>query len=477
MPTFSNTGSTSGAKYDLATNTSRIHYLLPASNVKAPLCAAAASALANRYPSPVVVGYKGEGEFDAHAAHIAKLRVIARYLHQFKDEASAHDLVLVVDGFDVLAQAPAEHMIEQYFRVMAEKDQLLADRFGISVQEAHAHGLRQTLLWGTDKGCFPSRRDEPQCWLIPDSNLGRYVMGPKTGRDHQNDLPFSDSKYLNSGTVMGPLGDLRLLIDDVLSFINTTWTEDNQYRNSDQLYISKTYARQEYSRLMDLTDGKYQGPEGHKMPDLSQYNPENHEFHITVDFDATFTMTQCHNERFIHKLKYDGIANKAHVGDDHMEEGETFLPYDIGMPSSLYMGLERLRNAYSGKKPEEQGEDARHWIRSLHLGTNIATRKQYAFYHNTCNKSDFVKRFRESWFWPDIKPLLRAAVKAIQADEPINERPLDGRMWKPIQQYPKAGPGDEYGGIYTDFPGEEYVPFSEFCKESLGEVLEEPKKD
>lgn len=479
MPTFKNEKDNSNPVVQVqhpavTLNTSRVHYLLPATNVKAPLCAAAASALANRYPAPVVVGYKGEGEFDAHAAHIAKLRVVSRYLHQFKEPGDEHDLVLVMDGFDVLAQAPAEHMIEQYFKIIESKDQQLADRFGITVEEAHSHGLRQTLLWGTDKGCFPSRRDEPQCWLIPDSNLDRYIFGPKTNRDDGRDLPFTDSKFLNSGTVMGPLGDLRLLLDDVIQFINATWSEDNHYRNSDQLYISKTYARQEYYRMMDLTGGSYKHPVGLKMPDLSVYDPPAHEFHITVDFDATFTMTQCHNERFIQKLAYNEIGNKAHIADDHMEEGELFHPYDIQMPSSLYMGLARLRNAFSGKSADAQAADARKWIQNLHLGTNIATKKQYAFYHNTCSKKDFVKRYQESWFYPDIKPLLRASANAARKDQPINDRPIDGRMWKVAKAYPEPKEGekaDQYGGIFTDFKGEEYTSFSDFCKESISEIL------
>lgn len=484
MPTFQNDNSPPPVvQYPITTNVSKVHYLLPASNVKAPLCAAAASAMANRYPAPVVVGYKGEGEFDAHAAHIAKLRVVSRYLHQFKEQGDEHDIVLVMDGFDVLAQAPAEHMIEQYFRVIADKDQKLADRFGISVEEAHARGIRQTLLWGTDKGCFPSRRDEPQCWMIPDSDLDRYLFGPKTMRDGGKDLPFTDSKFLNSGTVMGPLGDLRLLLDDVLSFINATWAEDNQYRNSDQLYISKTYARQEYYRLMDLTSGQYKGPDGLRMPDLSKYDPPQHEFHVTVDFDATFTMTQCHNERFIRKLSYNGIGNKAHIADDWMEEGDLFRPYDIQLPSSLFLGLERLRNAFSGKEPQDRAADARKWIQNLHLGTNVATKKQYAFYHNTCSKKDFVKRYQESWFYPDIRPLLRAGASAIRAGEYINERPIDGRMWKAVTSYPvpetegedggavDGASVDEYGGIFTDFAGEEFVPFSEFCQESISEII------
>lgn len=450
-----------------ASKTSKVHYLLPASNVKAPLCAAAASALINRYPIPTIVGYKGEGEYDAHKAHIAKLRVISRYLHQFKKEEE-DDLVLIVDGFDVLAQAPAEHMIEQYFKLMQQADQKLADSYSITVDEAHNRGLRQTILWGTDKGCFPMRMDEPQCWLIPNSDLPRYVFGPQTGR---GDLPFSDSKFLNSGTVIGPLGDLRDLMDGVLQFIGDTWDKDDKYHNSDQLYISKTYARQEYHRLLNRTDGQFSDPEGRKLPDEKKYTSRRTEYHITVDFDSTFTQTQCHNEPFIHKLHYDKLENQALVEMDLFEEGKTFRSYNVRLPSSFYLSMLRLWNEIPEDDIDKSELSAQEWFRTLRIGTNVATKKQYAFYHNTCSKEHFVDRHRDCWYFNYIKPLLRTAIKAHKANENINSRPIDGRNWKPAQEYPEDSTNDEFGGVFTDHETEEFIPYSEFCKDSLSEVL------
>ena len=59
-------------------------------------------------------------------------------------------------------------------------NQRVADRHGLSLQEARDKGLYQTLLWGTDKGCFPGPRSEPQCWLIPDAPSPHNVWGPRT---------------------------------------------------------------------------------------------------------------------------------------------------------------------------------------------------------------------------------------------------------------------------------------------------------
>lgn len=102
------------------------------------------SALANRYSIPTILGYRGETFLDAQKAHIAKLRAIKEYLH--KAGGASDDLVIIVDGFDVLAQLPSESMIQRYFTLMAEADQRLADQRGIDVKELHRAGLRQTLL-------------------------------------------------------------------------------------------------------------------------------------------------------------------------------------------------------------------------------------------------------------------------------------------------------------------------------------------
>ncbi|CEI67926.1 hypothetical protein FVEN_g12906 [Fusarium venenatum] len=120
----------------LPAKTSRLHYLIPASEPSLNLCANIISVLANRYPIPSILGYKGKNEFDAKVAHIAKLHSIRRYLN---GPAGKHsdDLAIIADGHDVLAQLPAEVLIERYFEIMKRHDRVLADQFGLSVAQAH----------------------------------------------------------------------------------------------------------------------------------------------------------------------------------------------------------------------------------------------------------------------------------------------------------------------------------------------------
>ncbi|RKK82454.1 hypothetical protein BFJ71_g15234 [Fusarium oxysporum] len=113
--------------------------------IKPPVCAVVASALVNRYPIPTIIGYKGEGKYNAKKAHISKLHAIKRYLYG-PVGTEKDNLVIIVDVFDVLAQIPIEIVIERYFDLRAKADRRLADQHGITVEEVHSRSLHHTLL-------------------------------------------------------------------------------------------------------------------------------------------------------------------------------------------------------------------------------------------------------------------------------------------------------------------------------------------
>ncbi|KAI5456014.1 hypothetical protein BGZ63DRAFT_409401 [Mariannaea sp. PMI_226] len=455
---------------------SKLHYLIPTTKLTAAVCASAASALLNRYSIPVLVGYKGEGEYDAKAAHIAKLRSVSRYLHN-GTSLQDDDLVIVVDGFDVVAQNPAEATISMYFELMAVANQRVADKHGLSLSEARKKGLYETILWGTDKGCFPGPGTEPQCWLIPDSPSPHNVWGPQT---NNGGLPFSPSKYLNSGTVIGPVGDLRRFIDKTLELITETWNPEYRYRNSDQHYVSKMYARQEYHRNLPLLAPGQEYPrkgDDYQLPKDRVDENDQTEFHVTVDFESAFTQTQCHNDIFMHKIKYDRWDNSALMAKDVMNEGEHFQAFKIPLPASFLKSWLHFFDAFD--QDSKPAESAKTWFRSLALGTNIATHRIFAFYHNTCSKKKFVKRFQSFWYFPYLDPLLKHAAKQNLARKPISSEPIDDRWWFDALQLPTQDPnlGDEgpnpdgYGGLFTDLDTESYLSFKAACGEFYGEIF------
>ncbi|KAH7139630.1 hypothetical protein B0J13DRAFT_504877, partial [Dactylonectria estremocensis] len=448
-----------------AVRSSRLHYLIPASQATLPFCASVVSSLVTRYSIPTMIGYKGKGEFDAKAAHIAKLRVLKRYLHGPAGE-NEDDLVMVMDGYDVLSQLPADVMIERYFDLMASADQRLADRYGITVEEAHERDLRQTILWGADKGCFPPLLDDPQCWAVPESHLAHNVWGSKTGDG--TGVHYTDPIFLNSGTVIGPLGDLRRFIDKVLQKIESEWTKDFKYRNSDQYWCSKVYVRQEVERTKNITGGFFPGVSGNrKLPTPKNGTADRTEFHVGVDAESSFAMTQCWNDQWMRRYKYENPDNTVTVKEDVFDSQARFHEYRLQLPNTIFQSLRKIHGSLLDDRPSVNASE---WVRTLGLHTNVATKVIFAFYHNTCSKKHFVDKFKTYWYWPLVKPLLKAAMRASLAEEPISDKLIDGRMWYPANTVPlnaSLSLAEELGGVFTDFKNESerFIPFSQLCGE------------
>ncbi|KAF5676198.1 hypothetical protein FHETE_2325 [Fusarium heterosporum] len=334
--------SSSLSSYHGSPKISRLHYLIPSSTINDAVCAGIVSALVNQYPIPTLIGYKGENEFNA-ADHLAKLRVMNRYFNDLK--AQDDDLVIIVDSFDVLAQLPAEVMIERYFEISRKSEQRLADQRGLTIEQLHELGIRQTIMYGAGKMCFVGSPNEPMCPLMPSSNSPRLKFGVKTENE---DVRFLDSRYLNSGTIMGPVGDIRKFVRAVLDLVRAddakldpNDTDGIRIHHMDQWFTAQLYVRQEYHRAIDMNDGEYPADLTNltSLPKPRRGPEDVTEYHVFVDFDSAFAQTQCRNELEIQFLKYKNHDLTASINGDFLQQGSAFRPYSIQMPSNVYQTL------------------------------------------------------------------------------------------------------------------------------------------
>lgn len=453
-----------------------MHYLLPATDSNELFCIVVTSLLLNRYPVPYIVGWRGEGKFDAKAAHVAKLRSIQRYLTTLPHGGHDDDLVMVGDGHDVMAQLPVEVMVERYFQLMADADVRLADRFGISVEEAHQRGLRQTLLWGADKMCWPALYEELQCTraVIPPSTLPRGGLGPKTDN---GDHTYAHPLFLNSGSVIGPLGDMRDFFDAAVAEMESTYDPEFKYKDSDQIYIARLFGRQEASRAERIA-AEEAVPRGNGTKSAPEFEEEDNkknvtEHHITLDYESAFVQTGCYSHGWMRKLHYNSSDHTATMAEDRLSQGKNFKPYPIQMPANVYQSLVRIfHSLFRGQK--QPSMSAREWVGSLALDTNIVSKHIFNFYHATCSKRDLAADFTKYWFYPFVKPLLRAAFRETRTGQPMAEKLIDGRRWVYQKSYPEKGGvrEDQLGGVFTDFGhDDEFIPYTTLCKEHL-DILE-----
>ncbi|KAM5347617.1 hypothetical protein ACJ41O_007441 [Fusarium nematophilum] len=440
--------------------TSQLHYVMPATSENDLFCAVLASVLVNRYPVPYIIGWRGEGKFNATAAHTAKLHSMKRYLDTLPHGGEPDDLVIFGDGHDVMAQLPAEVIIERYFQVAAEADRRLADRFGISVAELHDRGLRQTLFWGADKMCWPPLSKEPQCADIPLSHLPRHKFGPKSGNGN---TVYSDARFFNSGSVIGRLDDLREFINAGIAEVEETYDPEFKYRLSDQIYLARLFARQEISRAEQIKDRATPNIREALASPTPEVTKNVTEYHVAIDYESAFVQTGCYSHTWMHKLNYNNSDNTATMTKDLFDQGKNFRPYPIQMPANVYQSLVRIFDSLP-----ERSTSARDWIGRLKLDTNVVSKSIFGFYHATCSKRELIKDFKSYWFHPLIEPLLKASFRETQAGAPITEKLIDGRRWEYKTSYPDVGVlEDQLGGVYTDFQNETFIPYATLCGEHL----------
>lgn len=459
---------------------------------------------------------------DAAETHLAKLRTIQKYLQALPAEDD-DDLVLIIDGYDIMLQLPVEIMIERYFTIRQDADARLADRFNMTVSELHKKGMRNTIFWGADKLCWPIEWAAPRCWVVPSSHLGDHAFGPNQG---DGSMSTNDPKWLNSGTVLAPVGDLRTYINITMAEIARTYDPEFENKESDQFYLANVWARQEYQRAKKL-QALHETPErakwlagddDHKVPDPETIPGEQTEFHVAIEYESSLFQTKSGYESFIGYMKFDQPGYTARMEKDMFDAGASFVPYSISMPAAVYAALVKVyeaavqpsgasvRSSSARSALPHRGRRGTHtdaaddvgleksttttttattstsnlnsrsrlsateWIQSVNLGVNFITRHIYALWHCTGGKEFIDEEYRWLWFYPFAASLLRANALASRAAEVLTPSPLDGREWIPRHFYPaddlqKPLPGSEYGGAFTDFEEEEFLSFGQLCGE------------
>ncbi|PTB65963.1 hypothetical protein BBK36DRAFT_1169643 [Trichoderma citrinoviride] len=424
-------------------STSRLHYLIPASQPNLQLCFNLVSSAVNRYPVPILLGWHGVDEFDAARTHLAKLRAMQRYLDSLPPEED-DDLAIIVDGYDVLIQLPPEIMVERYFQLVERADAHLAQRLRVSVRELHQSGLRQTIFMGPDKICWPTDYRAPRCWAAPESPFPPAAWGVDKG---YGEVFHSDPRWLNSGSIMGPIGDLRKYIAATMDEIQTTYDPIYEFRESDQYYLSNVWGRQEYwrSKMMNI---RVPAPPNGFVP-LKNTPFQQTEYHVAIEYESALFQTKAWYEPYFGYLQFNEPNLTAKLAADIRGEGSAFEPPTIQMPD----------NAHPGSTSAD-------WLGAVRLGVNFVTHHIYGVWHCTGSKQFIQLEYPTMWFYPFAKSLLRAAVRASRAGEPLARNLVDGRRWVPKKGYPAAAEDvvdAGYGGVWTDLD-DEFVPWEDVCQ-------------
>ena len=479
-----NTPQTNLIKTVAKPKTAAFHLLIPASNPHLQLCRLIVSSLTMGYPVPILNGYHLTGELDAAVSHLAKVRNIMRYLDDLPPSAD-DDLMLIVDGYDVVMTLPVDIMIKRYFEVVNDGNAKLEERFGEGstrdVPGGRGDQPRQTILFGADKICWPVDWRRPACWAVPsDTGIPLGAFGHEDGNMWHN-----QPRWLNSGTIMGPVGDMRLMIAGTLERIRVGYDEHYQFRESDQKYMSDVWADQEYMRSVRELKHKGQvpveggepvpagGPKDRVMPVLAPR--QRTEYHIAMEYESALFQTRAGNDQFTGMPTFSGPGYTTLV-QNNFNRRPSFLPYEIRLPTDVVSSITRMFKSIADLQelPNQPAEMIRH----LHLGTNLVTKRVYALFHCTGDKNYLNEYWPSVWFFPYARALLRSAIRDATKGRPLSEELIDGRIWTMAHTYPASTPrGDDVGveaaGAWADV-SDGWLSWGELCASHEGAIFGGP---
>lgn len=517
------------------------HFLIPATNSNKNLCRLLLSAVATRFPTPIFINWGQPHDEDPYKVHMKKVKVshwtsaavesdhgpscaesqisphslqmrrkrtslqthvtrlltlhkgILDYLDLIIDGTTSnntittqHDLVLILDGFDIWLQIPPDVMIQRYYYIIDAANERLKDSLGPGgVKLMRKHGLYQSVLFGPDKICWPEDATRTACWAVPESHLPRWAFGPET--DSQKFRFHNRPRWLNSGTILGPAEDVRAVFRATYERIQTMYTID-----SDQFYFADIWGIQEYNRrnlsgnLPEFLaqrvwahDG-YEG-DGHfeevtlQVPEVDEGRKE---YHITIDYASELFQTNAYYDKYITWGRFDGtpvppsqstknnLDAKALTGrkllrdapldpadPPHKSRGRRLLPEDINATQSPFDHLAAGNEA--GDIP-----DHLRW-HDLLLGRNKASGAVWGLIHFTPPKYWLDLWWFRMWYAPYAESIIRSA-KAITADTPYTTT-RDNRTWFPYIAENSAGltAGMKAGGGFADTG--EWMEWGQLC--------------
>lgn len=464
---------------DLKASDAHLHLLIPATSSNQYLCQLLLSAAVLNYPIPTLINWDAKEDNNAFVQHIAKVSKILQYLKSFP-QGKEKDLVLIVDGYDVWFQLRSDVLIKRYFAINNAANKRISKTLG---NVAENKDIKQTVIFGPDKLCWPSGKDggRAACWAPPQSTLPKDAFGPINDTDIVtaiSDPVHSRPRWLNSGTVMGTLGDVRAVFEATLDFVQKNHTSD-----SDQWYLANLFAEQEYSRTLLQQDPSFNAPAMPEIPVIEK--GQKTEYHIGLDYESQLFQTVGYYQKFISWLWYDAAKGKGQQLSQSFTNSHGFeLPEDI-LASPPPFSVESKSHWETTVVGDEEIREAatrlpldRKW-KDLPLATNVVTKHVFTVLHFTFVKELRDEWWRRMWYYQQGKEMLLASAR--QPKAPTIDKPVQGQTWwnaeashlADSEQVLKSTQGQK-GGAWSDKG--KWVPWDDACLAYEGLIFPPKKK-
>ena len=431
--------------------TSTFHVLVTATGTNKYLCQFLLSSILLNYPTPVLLNWDASEQFNTAEYHVAKLEAVKNHLDSFPSTAD-DDIVMILDGHDVWLQLPADVVLRRYFAAVKVLDKRAKTK-------SHT-----TVLFTADKACWPTvDREYIGCWAAPESTLPLWTFGP------YNDTSVDDAlqayaharpRWLNTGIIIGPVGDLRSLYGEASSMM-----QQDEIASKDVVYFSQIFGLQEYSRLR-ASEGDNMPLEGVAAPDIDPRTIPD--FHIGLDYSNSIFQPVGYNDQYMTWWQYDG-SKEGHIPKEARQTSKQVfqLTPDVVKARRPFEAMHSLKmSAYNEKYQEilrQTGHPNFKMWQHLPLATNVVTRQVFALMHFTFEKDYQNIWWEKMWFYPYARDLLRAS--ATSDPKSLYHRKIAHRTWQnaqtPVTPYQLGANQERRDGAWTQ--AGEWKSFHAIC--------------
>lgn len=481
-----------------------MHFLIPASKEDPNLCKVLLSAAVLGYPSPAIINWGRTFDTDGlveGGSHLAKIAGVHEYVNGL---GSSHDedLVLMVDGYDIWMQLRPQTLIDRFFEINRKANARID--FELGRELAEKHGVRQEIIFGCQKRCWPWKPSDPPCYAVPNSTLPKDIYGPGTDtlpdwlEDTQNvnvpGNPFgmTRQRFLNSGGAIGTVRAFRKLFGQALALAET---EGNF--GSDQYIFSHIFGDQEVwrealrrdglessqskssRRLWAGSDKPPKGFHGHFIPDhIAEVRKKaagredgDYEFGIGVDYESQLVLNTVFAEEDTEWLTFSDKAQLLNAHAQHSvnpDYSPAELPKDILSSLPPYWTFSH--------ESQLEGWRTRKW-EDVPLLTNVYTGIPPAVIHHNAHR-DGLKSRRESWwpqthYFPKARTLLDAYIYAPVIGFAVSGyNATEAREWWPYEMW-KGGARNGISPLASI--GDGWIRFDDICRSHHEEVFRDGK--
>jgi hypothetical protein len=402
------------------------------------------SAVAMGYPMPIVInwGITPEEAFPGRenvGSHQLKISGLLTFLDEMTHESTPEedrltddDIIVMVDAFDIWFQTPPDVLIRRYHESNRRMNERLLKQWKGKPEDIP---FKQSIVISATKRCWPD--DGPSglyCDDLPDSDLPEDIYGPLTDKDSGDfwaTLHNTRPKYINTGNVMGPVGDLRRYVRRVNEKLERTVALNDKFKfKSDQAFFGNILGEQEIYRKWVLSQD-----EKAIADNLPFMLSRDLEYHVGLDYSQNLCLPTTNEED---DGEFVALGDKAHIKQKSEELGVTpvrltGVPEDIAVSPNPLAILDSLSTT--------PGWD------TLPLYADYFTISVPAMLHHNTNRGEgkarIVSWWDRPWFFPYLRDLVLARTKADVEWKSLgtfNAKDGDVTYWPPESDKTKKQP-------------------------------------